>query len=1310
MDSTEDDGAFFQTFRSEREPQGNIQIPVVQHPVEGDLYVIWTDITDCFPGATRIQYDNVFIPMLRNKRCYRVKPHGIRYHPGIVLDVIYGEQPIRKTKNRSKEKSIGISRDMDIADEKINGAVEPDHRASSASKPTTIQIFNNRKSMAEGMYTNGDAIKPGRSEEKNDAIPIENALPGESLIEMRQQEEPTEDFNNDTSNKDMDGDNEYRSAINDSDDNKKATQDATKQSIVLDHVNQQAETRAKAENATPVGGMVSVKSTEPSTTIAIPPQGPSAAAMAAAGAVIAAADATGTKQELIVAVQVIESALKSESPQRDIPHKRAPRIGPLLVSDLVEHRVKEMIKSRYTWSDQGHSRFFCFLPIIRGPGSATTKTSKTGLASTGSAQSPPTLNYDAKIRPDTKFDFFYICDCGDIPGFENRWFPHWNIKDDEHYIEHHHSRAAAESLSQQQLDLLIPLVGEYVMGVLEILKYGLYIDNVLKVPAQPSPDSQQRLSLAIKYLESKGIMSCEKYMAEAFSDPESVVSEFSLDGLKPIAPLDKDVSRKFESMLVQHRWEKYDEMNPYRTTAGDTRWVCLAHWYDMSPREDWIQAIKFCNDPASPKSKYDTVQGVFSAELNNIQRARDYFQLAMRLTTTPMFRITLNWELSHEEMKEISGLLGQLTAAGVLVRVKSTPNPPSGISDLGFGTPYIHLALAALRNPKINIFRMNQRLREDETEYPIYHERAFVKDSNLSMDGLACFSRSSKDGRIKATLKVTDIDRAAKSVRRLANGLHNFSELCLSIESVWKEVTIKFAAPSPDRPESEIEDTDYNNGDMGVFFEKRLGCDEINYDCYGMADNRFIGFGCLTKVRIGFCLAVDRNKLRDIIKFNRNLKEIDLENITKDDPSQIYESCKSLLANHPTIRSFEIRQRHRNKTPSSFEWKFPNDLTRMRVLITCFEGDKVQAMFQKYASVLECLSVEQLQPSDSAVLEKSLRPKKGPAVLKRFSVMDIHLLDPAVIEDLKKIILRGNFKLTVAGSVLGKRSVPDSELEAEALLEANKKLGRHGGSASANKNYGRNSSSSSSNKTNGNTVANSSSNGNKTNKSNKETLLDDIACATVWADFLMAVRPKLTNLSIWGEGTNLLLKMLDSRMSESIDMPLLTELSISGDWDQSLFECRWMEGILQSKSKEAIAAATAAAAIASSSTNITATTSATVATPTRTGTTLLTRPLRQLNIMDLTVTSDEWERLLKYLDFSHITQLDVRQKNAIKHSTYQSFVEALPSGQINDRCSIAIHDDGTLDGETILAYEEVIRSKACGHNVMIIVNGYHIFT
>ena len=60
----------FQAFRAPGEKE-HILIPVVRHPITNDIYVLWTDITDCFPGVTRIQFRNIFVPMLRNGRLYR---------------------------------------------------------------------------------------------------------------------------------------------------------------------------------------------------------------------------------------------------------------------------------------------------------------------------------------------------------------------------------------------------------------------------------------------------------------------------------------------------------------------------------------------------------------------------------------------------------------------------------------------------------------------------------------------------------------------------------------------------------------------------------------------------------------------------------------------------------------------------------------------------------------------------------------------------------------------------------------------------------------------------------------------------------------------------------------------------------------------------------------------------------------------------------------------------------------------------------------------------------------------------------------
>lgn len=61
---------YFQEFRVSGENEHTL-IPAVEHPITNDLYVIWSDITDCFPGVTKIQYANVYVPKLRDTRLYR---------------------------------------------------------------------------------------------------------------------------------------------------------------------------------------------------------------------------------------------------------------------------------------------------------------------------------------------------------------------------------------------------------------------------------------------------------------------------------------------------------------------------------------------------------------------------------------------------------------------------------------------------------------------------------------------------------------------------------------------------------------------------------------------------------------------------------------------------------------------------------------------------------------------------------------------------------------------------------------------------------------------------------------------------------------------------------------------------------------------------------------------------------------------------------------------------------------------------------------------------------------------------------------
>jgi hypothetical protein len=84
---------YFQAFRVPGE-KDHILIPVFQHPSQKELYVIWSDITDCFPGVTRIQYANVYIPKLRDSRLYRYPKkketkNKLQEPRGLYLDIIW---------------------------------------------------------------------------------------------------------------------------------------------------------------------------------------------------------------------------------------------------------------------------------------------------------------------------------------------------------------------------------------------------------------------------------------------------------------------------------------------------------------------------------------------------------------------------------------------------------------------------------------------------------------------------------------------------------------------------------------------------------------------------------------------------------------------------------------------------------------------------------------------------------------------------------------------------------------------------------------------------------------------------------------------------------------------------------------------------------------------------------------------------------------------------------------------------------------------------------------------------------------------
>jgi hypothetical protein len=124
----------FQTFRNGLDV---VRIEAVLHPVSGTFVVLWSDIKVCFPGLTRLQNKNIYVPLLRgpdayrygivltffyvfniNVRrpkkahhifflsflCNRIAPLGIQHLPGVILDVVYDTTTPKIVKVRCHKK------------------------------------------------------------------------------------------------------------------------------------------------------------------------------------------------------------------------------------------------------------------------------------------------------------------------------------------------------------------------------------------------------------------------------------------------------------------------------------------------------------------------------------------------------------------------------------------------------------------------------------------------------------------------------------------------------------------------------------------------------------------------------------------------------------------------------------------------------------------------------------------------------------------------------------------------------------------------------------------------------------------------------------------------------------------------------------------------------------------------------------------------------------------------------------------------------------------------------------------------------
>ncbi|CAO3565077.1 unnamed protein product [Mortierella alpina] len=749
--------------------------------------------------------------------------------------------------------------------------------------------------------------------------------------------------------------------------------------------------------------------------------------------------------------------------------------GPVTFMDVLERRGKEILQKRYHWSDAVYPKLFYILPFVD--------------------TAPESENEPADLgKPLTFADFrvHFFCDCGDIKEFNSNFVTHSKWKD----------MPKGYSIKVEKEDQVIEEYGDYLMAVLEILMYGAYVDGMLQLLAQTDPMLQRGFQLSVKFLESKGITSAKRLMMEK--------SPQSLEEVAPIPALDSKQLKKFVGtyLHIAQGTRCIGGMHPYLTPDRDVRWVSLTHWVAMSGHEELAEAMDFSNHPASSVCEFDTETGAFRAEIKTRERARDFYRLAEKLKTVCVLRLFLDWTLTLEDEDELCEAVPKFPAPVVKLMVRTDPSPSEGAP--GFGIGYSDVILAALANRKIEAFAMSQR---NEDQRAIYgHDERFTMEHPSLSDSLARFQWDPQTERLVLELCVTDLDKAIIVVRYALRGLHRLSRLKLRIDH-WENVEITFIEHG--QPGSEIEDKHYDSGNLVPFFESRKCQDKIKYNCQRRRNSSlFFPTKCLTEVTLTYAYARDRNRIRDIIKQNKSLRTLELWNDPPvDDASQIFETYKSLMANHPTLTKFQVEMKHMRGGVTDFTWTgVSGPPADMSVRLSVSGQDKVVSVFQKYATSLSSLNLESPSVQDVAVLEKALRPKKGPFKLRRLMVTGTVDMQAGALEDLKRIILRSDFEEVLFGGSM--------EWRADDVKKGLKR---------------------------------------------PSELLPAIARA---AEFLVSINTKVTYISFHGKEAHTFLEDLADSKGPGSCMPRLQELTISGETRQRLVQYRWFLSLILYKSRQ----------------------------------------------------------------------------------------------------------------------------------------------
>ncbi|KAF9321832.1 hypothetical protein BG003_010856 [Podila horticola] len=734
----------------------------------------------------------------------------------------------------------------------------------------------------------------------------------------------------------------------------------------------------------------------------------------------------------------------------------------LTISHVVSQRMRNILQKRSTWIDQDYPKLFVLLPIKRHRAFVDFRINGDD------------ADFDAMSFQD--FRVYFLCDCGQVPGFEDQYYPHLEEYDSPSYM------------IQPSPLIDNPVYLNFVMGVLEMFKFGVALDGVTHVPKlENQPEMMEMIDCSINFLLFRGIQS------SLYIYPTLVYDNDTSDNLSKVVPIEppnsKQMNTLWRNILVDAR-PPLGRLRPYLTKSGDTRRLCWNHWDLMSPRGAISMIQQFSTEMTSGRNYFDPHLGSFRGFLKNRDQARLYFRVASVLTMLPVLSFHLDWELTPADEAWVQKFISQTNASAVQVFLQPTPSnvlPSQKQVGLGMGHSHVDLIQAGLTNKRILGFSIESR-NPIESQYMNNEYLSFSRSGSPAMglkSNMAHFRKDRKTGKMDLSLFCTDVDRALAWVRRVMRGFDTLSKVRLEVDSVWERTEIRFSPTATDklgtlqylqganRENSLVPATTSTTpADLCKVFASRGYEDYIQIRSTYIRESVLLQSGCVHDLVLGHSSAPqDVLKVREMLKSNyKTLMKLELTISKNEDPCQIFEMFKAPLSNCPNLQVFEISHRHAKVGSSTYTWTglATGDRSQINLDTSTYAGDKIGPLLQKMASCLHRMTIHGIDVAESAILEKVLRQKKGPFKLKSLHLWDLTKFPEQALEDLKKILLRysGLEKLTI--------TIDPALKESKAVISRS-------------------------------------------------------------VDFLIAVAHRVTALSIYGKGAKLLLTELDKRYTEYVE-------------------------------------------------------------------------------------------------------------------------------------------------------------------------------